>query len=144
MIKIENLEDIKKAFKKLDDIAQIQAIKKLSDGTYKRALNYISSNHFITGRLFKSIFREKIDEKSFKIGTYLDKAPYALFVHFGTKAHIIKPKDKTFLRWVKNDKFIFAKKARHPGYKGDEFLIKIVNDEMKIFKRWLDKKVGEL
>ncbi|MDY4155083.1 MAG: hypothetical protein SPH77_00640 [Campylobacter sp.] len=46
---------------------------------------------------------------------------FALFSLY-TKPHEIKPKTRKFLRWVVSSEFIFAKKVKHPGYKGDPFL----------------------
>lgn len=50
-------------------------------------------------------------------------APYAFWVHDGTKPHLIVPKAKQALRWVGGaGKFIFAKRVKHPGTKKDQFL----------------------
>jgi len=47
---------------------------------------------------------------------------YALFVHFGTRPHDIRPTKRKALRWEKNGVFHFAKTVHHPGYKGDPFM----------------------
>jgi hypothetical protein len=47
---------------------------------------------------------------------------YGIFVHFGSKPHIIKPKHKKALRWGGSSVFHFAKSVKHPGYKGDPFM----------------------
>ena len=49
-------------------------------------------------------------------------APYAPFVHDGTRPHLILPRAKQALRWVRNGKFVFSKKVHHPGTKPDQFL----------------------
>jgi hypothetical protein len=49
-------------------------------------------------------------------------ASYAPFVHEGTKPHWIIARAKNALRFVKNGKFVFAKKVWHPGTKKDQFL----------------------
>jgi len=59
------------------------------------------------------------------------KVNYALFVHFGTRAHLIKRKTKKALRPIKNSLFVFTKEIKHPGYKGDPFLY---NAAQKTFK----------
>lgn len=47
---------------------------------------------------------------------------YAIFVHFGTRAHDIRPKKRRALRWESGSVFHFAKAVHHPGYKGDPFM----------------------
>jgi len=49
-------------------------------------------------------------------------ARYAPFVEFGTRPHIILPRRKKALRFIKDDKEIFAKRVRHPGSKAYPFL----------------------
>ncbi|WP_371374391.1 hypothetical protein [Sporomusa aerivorans] len=49
-------------------------------------------------------------------------APYALFVHEGTKPHQILPRAKKALRWASGGKFVFAKGVWHPGTQKDQFL----------------------
>lgn len=53
-------------------------------------------------------------------------APYAIYVHEGTRPHEIRPREKKALRWAtskgQGKGFIFAKKVNHPGYKGDPFM----------------------
>ena len=50
------------------------------------------------------------------------RASYGIFVHNGWEAHEIRPKKRKFLRWVIGSEFVFARKVKHPGYKGDAFL----------------------
>ncbi|WP_086282103.1 HK97-gp10 family putative phage morphogenesis protein [Campylobacter devanensis] len=51
-------------------------------------------------------------------------APYAKFVHFGTKPHIIKAKNKKVLA-AKGK--IFGKKVNHPGTKANPYLENAAN-----------------
>jgi len=60
---------------------------------------------------------------------------YANFIHYGTRPHTIRAKDKKSLRWNAHGGFVFAKEVHHPGYKGDPYLH---NAAQKTFKR-LDK-----
>lgn len=47
-----------------------------------------------------------------------------MFVHWGTRPHVIKPKNKKALRWAGADgRFIFARAVNHPGYRGDAYLV---------------------
>lgn len=56
---------------------------------------------------------------------------YAMFVHFGTKPHIIEPNKKKALRWAGANGFVFAKKVKHKGYKGDPFMTKASQQTFK-------------
>jgi hypothetical protein len=59
----------------------------------------------------------------YEVGLDLQVAPHGAFVHFGTRPHVILPRDKKALRWVgAGDGFVFAKRVDHPGYEGDPFL----------------------
>lgn len=49
-------------------------------------------------------------------------ASYASFVESGTRAHQIKPKHRTALRWPVEGGFMFAKVVNHPGTKPTLFL----------------------
>ncbi|MEM3426729.1 MAG: HK97 gp10 family phage protein [Nitrososphaerales archaeon] len=44
-------------------------------------------------------------------------ASYASYVEFGTKPHLILPKNRQALKIPTRDGFIFIKKVRHPGSK---------------------------
>ena len=57
---------------------------------------------------------------------------YAVFVHFGTRPHIITPKKRKSLRWNGISAYNFAKAVKHPGYKGDPFMYSAARD---VFKR---------
>lgn len=52
------------------------------------------------------------------------RSPYALFVHDGTKPHIIKPRNKKILAWTTlgSPKASFARQVHHPGTKPQRWL----------------------
>lgn len=80
--------------------------------------------------------------------------PYAEYVFNGTKPHIIRAKNKKFLRFkdtgkkgsgkkipgniaFKKDGYVFAKAVYHPGTKGLDIVTELLNDQKlwdKIFK----------
>lgn len=76
-----------------------------------------------TSQLEKSVEYE-VDPSEMTATVQLNEAlaPYAPFVHDGTRPHLILPRAKQALRWVKNGKFVFARKVHHPGTKPDQFL----------------------
>ena len=69
---------------------------------------------------------------------------YAAFVLHGTRPHIIEPRNKKALRWTgENGRFMFAKKVKHPGYKGDDFLTKAAEDTMDNLQKILDENLKQ-
>lgn len=75
-----------------------------------------------TGTLSRSI-TSKVEESGASIvgivGTNSGTVPYAAIHEFGgrTKPHVIMPKNKQALKFIKGGKTIFAKKVNHPGSK---------------------------
>jgi len=65
----------------------------------------------------------------------------AIFVHFGTKPHTIEPKNKKALRWVDGGVFRFAKKVRHPGYRGDPFLYDAARATLAKIEKYIDEVI---
>jgi len=67
---------------------------------------------------------------------------YALFVHFGTKDHKVKPRKKKALRWATVEGFVFSKGHKVSGIKADPFMYNALDETMKnidkIFKRVYD------
>lgn len=59
-----------------------------------------------------------------------DRVPYAVYVHEGTRAHTITPRNKQVLRFVSRGEFVFAKRVRHPGTRRDPFLYDAADHEM--------------
>lgn len=55
---------------------------------------------------------------------FLDRAiaPYAGYVHEGTRPHLIAPTRRSALRWTTPQGFAFARRAQHPGTRPDQFL----------------------
>jgi len=84
----------------------------------------------------RSALRWEVDEKNLVGKVYVDTklAPYAPYVEYNTKPHVIKPKGgKKFLAWkdpgsvyaVKKGKymgFVFSKIVYHPGTTAQPFL----------------------
>ena len=83
-----------------------------------------------TGNLEKAT-DYRITDSGMQGVVFLDSnvAKYAPFVHEGTAAHLIRPKNKTILRFVPRggNGFIFARKVFHPGTKADPFLYDAIN-----------------
>ena len=103
-----------------------KAVKILTQDVYDNAKRG-ASKHIITGKMESNIRQRVkgdaglvwIDDKNMLVDWKNRKINYAMFVIFGSKPHIIEPKDKKALRF---GNFIFAKKVNHTGYKGDNFM----------------------
>lgn len=80
---------------------------------------------------------------------FLDPAtPYATYIHEGIRPHMIFPKRRKALRWVKGSDFVFSKRARFPGWQKDPFLYDALRtNEQKIndiFDRYTERAVQEV
>ncbi len=84
---------------------------------------------FKTGNLKKDIRVFKADQTSVTIGNS-KLAPYAKFVHFGTKPHIIRVKKARVLANKKSG-IIFGKKVNHPGTKANPYLKNALDSYIK-------------
>ena len=74
----------------------------------------------VTGRLKRDIKARNATASGVTI-TQTKAVPYAKYVHGGTKAHIIRPKNKKALANKKAGLF-FGKKVNHPGTKANPYL----------------------
>ncbi|AJQ26914.1 hypothetical protein [Pelosinus fermentans] len=74
-------------------------------------------------------------------------ALHAMFMHEGTKPHMIRAKNKKSLRWVTAGGFAFATSVRHPGTKADPFLYNALDDCAAridaIFDRYAQRTIME-
>lgn len=69
------------------------------------------------------------DKRPFDTGSGLGlyvraKAPYAIYVHEGTRGHAIEPRTRTVLRFTVGGDVVFARRVQHPGTKANPFLRK--------------------
>lgn len=99
--------------------------------------------HTKTGAMRDALFSRK-DGYAYLIGHDMARAPHAAFVHWGTRPHTIKPKDKKALRWVAGGAFAFAKSVRHPGYKGDAYMVDAAREAPLIFERHVQSMLKEV
>lgn len=114
--------------------------------------NYATTHHrFIsrTGTLERAVQSEVIDG-GFRGVVSLNEgvAGYGPCVHEGSKAHVIRPRNKRVLRWPGKGGFVFSKISHHPGYKGDPFLYDALDDNSaeidKIFDEEIENAVNQL
>lgn len=135
-ISITGLESTLQALHQTPEKAQL-AVKKLAQRIYDLTERG-ADKHTKTGALFRSVYIRSTGDGGWVIGHDSQIAPYASFVHWGTRPHVIKPKTKKALRWVGKGGFIFAKGVKHPGYKGDPWLIRAKDQGLKEFQKIID------
>ena len=94
-----------------------------------KAKKNISSNKSVkTGHLMRSI---STDVKGLEATIHTSNLKYAPMVEFGTKAHIIRPKNKKALYWKGANRPV--KQVNHPGSKAKPYLIPAFEDEKDKF-----------
>lgn len=72
------------------------------------------------------------------------RVPYGVYVHEGTKPHIILPKEKRVLRWSDGSEYFFAKSVVHPGTKPDQFLYNAANKERPLIESRFNNALAKL
>jgi len=87
---------------------------------------------------------ESIGNRTYVVKSDGQQAPYNVFVHFGSRPHDIRPKDRKALRWVSGSSFVFSKFVRHPGYKGDPFMVTAVDNVLRDFDSMVSKHLGAI
>ena len=102
-----------------------------------------AASHNVTGNLWGSVYDRKIPSGR-EVGHDPQKAPYAPFVVFGTRPHVIKPNKKKALRWAASGKFIFAKFVNHPGYVGDPYHIAAADEATRRFAAIVDEELKRI
>lgn len=94
-----------------------------------------------TGRLRNSItFELAPDGLSATIGTNVEYAPA---VEFGSKPHVIRPRNKRVLRFKVGGKFVFARAVNHPGGPAQPFLFPAFEEERPMFRRRLEDAIEQ-
>ncbi len=75
-----------------------------------------------------------------------------MYVDFGTKKHIIRPRKRRVLRWLgkgysgkgrpKGSDYIFAAYVNHPGFKGYKHTDRMIKKWRKLFPRRMEKALA--
>jgi len=135
-LSIEGLEQVRATFAKLVPETQQQVLNGMAQVAYDTAQRQ-ADTHTQTGAMARSLRLRPEGESAWVIDHDLQAAPHALFVHFGTKPHLIKPKDKKMLRFPAGQgggtHFVFARFVKHPGFKGHPYLVEAADEAVKQF-----------
>lgn len=132
-LNVTGISETREAFEKLVPKLQNKALARLSTAIYDDAFRSIDQ-HTKTGALLQSL-RQRRDADAFYVYNDTQRAKHALFVHWGSKAHVIRPNKKKALRWPKDGKFVFSRMVRHPGYKGDPWFVDAIDNAPAHFSR---------
>lgn len=154
--------EIRAAFAALVPRVREKALAQLATAVHREVMDG-ADRHTKTGALFQSARLARTDD-GWRVYHDLQRAPHAPFVHWGTKPHVIRPKDRKALRytregvfwfwfgpkspreramirqWVKNKGYdgntrILFKWPFHPGYKGDDYMRRAVDNAVTTFER---------
>lgn len=128
----QNLDEIRATFARLAPEVKDKALRKLAQVAFKTARTQVDT-HTKTRALARSLTLQSAGDSAWNIGHDQQHAPYAPFVHWGSRPHIIRPKSKKVLRWAGPHGDIFARFVRHPGYDGDPWLIKAAHEAVAQF-----------
>lgn len=91
-----------------------------------------------TGKAERSIEAEVRRKGSVVTGTVYTALDYGVYLHEGTKAHLIEPRRKKALRWTQGNQFRFARRVRHPGYAGDPYIYNALDAEESVIRSRFD------
>ena len=120
--------EIPKLYEKNEALVR-QTVKNSAFNIEKNAKSNLTKNKSVaTGHLRRGI---SIDIKGLEATIHTSNIEYAPGVEYGTKAHIIRPKNKRFLYW-EGAKYP-VKKVNHPGSKAKPFLIPAFEKEKDQF-----------
>ena len=97
-----------------------------------------AGKHSKSGALFASIGKRRTGPTGWIVGHDTQRAKHALFVHWGTKMHVIVPTKKKALRWVSGNGFRFSRRSRHRGNKADPWLVRAASQAPLMFQRHVE------
>ena len=122
-IKIKGLDDVTGNLDSFSQNVQVE-LKEALDISLRDVQEYAREHHrFITrtGEAERSIETAASYGAYFKgvVGTTREVTVY---LHTGTDRHVIVPRLKQSLRFVKDNKLKFARRVNHPGTKEDPFI----------------------
>ena len=85
-----------------------------------------------TGRLRESIGIRRT-KHGYEVVMGGSKAPYAVFLEYGTRPHVIRPKRARALRFEVDGKIVYARYAMHPGTHPRRIMAKAISDSWNQF-----------
>lgn len=145
-IEVNGANEISAKLAALPESIRQQAVTGLAQEAYDAAFR-LADKHNKTGSLIRSLHLRPIGD-GWEVYHDLQQARHALFVHWGTRAHPIAPNRKKVLRWPSGSGsrtgFAFARFVKHPGYKGDPWLVKAGEEAVSAFDHIVPRIQGGL
>lgn len=135
---------IKSLVSKFDGFEHILA-RRLREGISKYSVmvhgQAIKEAPYDTGRLRSSI-SSMMDVKAKGLRAIIQpNVKYAIFVHEGTKPHVIKPRNKKALYWKGAEHPV--KKVNHPGSRPNPFMERALNKKKMMGNKVMINKVNQ-
>ena len=135
-LNLAGLDEVRASFAKLVPETQAKVLRGLAQLAFDTAQRQVDT-HTQTGALARSLRLRSDGDGGWIIDHDQQHAPYTPFVHWGTRPHEIRPREKKALRWPSGQGgktgFVFAKWVRHPGYAGDAWLVKAADEAVRQF-----------
>ena len=134
MIRIDysDLSKLTVSLKKLSDETEINVSKVIKDSAFniqRNAMSNLANNGSVkTGHLRRSI---SVNMGNLEATIHTSNVKYAVMVEKGTKAHVIRPKNKKALYWKGASHPV--KQVNHPGSKAKPYLIPAFEKEIPYF-----------
>lgn len=94
-----------------------------------------------TGTLKNSIGWRGVSARAAEV---FAEAEYAPFVEFGTRAHVIRPKERKALRFFAGGETVLAKKVFHPGTRPRPFFFINMSRRTLLVTRAMEEVIGEV
>ena len=139
---VSGVDTVIPELRELPKTAERTVLARMSQVAYDSAQKSIDTHHK-TGALRRSLYNRTIPNGR-EVGNDPLAAPHAKFVHWGTKPHDIRPKNKSALRWVSGSAFVFSRVVHHPGYRGDPYLLAAADNAIRQFSALVDASFKEL
>lgn len=135
-VDVSGLDEVRAIFATLVPEVQQKVLRGLAQVAFDTAQTQVDT-HTQTGALARSLRLRSDGQGGWIVGHDQQHAPYVSFVHWGSRPHIIRPRDKKALRWPSGQGgqtgFVFAKWVKHPGYAGDAWLVKAAEEAVRQF-----------
>lgn len=139
-IEVAGLDAVQQYVVRLPATLERQALRRMAQAVFDKSQSGADA-HTQTGALRAALYLRPISG-GYEVGHDPARAPHAVFVHWGTRAHVIKPKNRRALRFQPaGGAFAFARKVQHPGYKGDAWLVRAAQDAAREFSRFVQEAI---
>lgn len=143
-LEVSGLDAVRLEVQQLPEKVERKVLRRMAQVVYEVAERG-ADGHTKTGALRQSLYLRPIPG-GWEVGHDPQRAPHAVFVHWGTRPHVIRVKPKSeggkrrALRFQPGGGvFVFAQKVNHPGYKGDAWLVRAADEAMAQMQAIVDE-----